>query len=42
MSGASVASASVMAAIAYPEMRRHGYSEELAAGTVGIGQRSTF
>jgi tripartite ATP-independent transporter DctM subunit len=37
MSGASVASASVMAAIAYPEMRRHGYSEELAAGTVGIG-----
>ncbi len=37
MSGASVAAASVMAAIAYPEMRRHGYSEELAAGTVGIG-----
>jgi C4-dicarboxylate transporter, DctM subunit len=26
-----------MAAIAYPEMRRHGYSEALAAGTVGIG-----
>jgi C4-dicarboxylate transporter DctM subunit len=37
MSGASVAAASVMSAIAYPEMRRHGYSEELAAGTVGIG-----
>ena len=37
MSGASVAAASVMAAIAYPEMRRHGYSEALAAGTVGIG-----
>jgi C4-dicarboxylate transporter, DctM subunit len=37
MSGASVAAASVMATIAYPEMRRHGYSEELAAGTVGIG-----
>jgi C4-dicarboxylate transporter, DctM subunit len=37
MSGASVAAASVMSTIAYPEMRRHGYSEELAAGTVGIG-----
>jgi len=37
MSGASVAAASVMATIAYPEMRRHGYSEPLAAGTVGIG-----
>ncbi|MDA8125906.1 MAG: TRAP transporter large permease subunit, partial [Deltaproteobacteria bacterium] len=24
-------------AIAYPEMRRHGYSEQLAAGPVGIG-----
>jgi tripartite ATP-independent transporter DctM subunit len=37
MSGASVAAASVMATIALPEMRRHGYSDELAAGTVGIG-----
>ncbi|MEW6667168.1 MAG: TRAP transporter large permease [Thermodesulfobacteriota bacterium] len=37
MSGASTAAASVMSTIAYPEMRRHGYSEELAAGTVGIG-----
>jgi len=37
MSGASVAAASVMSTIAFPEMRRHGYSEELAAGTVGIG-----
>ncbi len=37
MSGASVAAASVMSTIAYPEMRRHGYSEQLAAGTVGIG-----
>jgi tripartite ATP-independent transporter DctM subunit len=26
-----------MSTIAYPEMRRHGYSEQLAAGTVGIG-----
>jgi tripartite ATP-independent transporter DctM subunit len=37
MSGASVAAASVMSTIAYPEMRRYGYSEALAAGTVGIG-----
>jgi tripartite ATP-independent transporter DctM subunit len=37
MCGSSVAGASVMSTIAYPEMRRHGYSEQLAAGTVGIG-----
>src|SRR5262252_8099676 len=37
MSGASVAAASVMSNIAMPEMRRHGYSEELAAGAIGIG-----
>jgi C4-dicarboxylate transporter, DctM subunit len=37
MSGASTAAASVMSTICYPEMRRHGYSEILAAGTVGIG-----
>src|SRR5262249_60862117 len=37
MSGASVAAASVMSKIAMPEMRRHGYSEELAAGAIGIG-----
>src|SRR4051795_3422316 len=37
MSGASVAAASVMAKIAMPEMRRHGYSEELAAGAIGVG-----
>src|SRR3979490_2819287 len=37
MSGASVAAASVMSKIAMPEMRRHGYSDELAAGGVGIG-----
>ena len=37
MSGASVAAASVMSTIALPEMRRHGYSEQLAAGAVGIG-----
>jgi tripartite ATP-independent transporter DctM subunit len=37
MSGASVAAASVMSKIAMPEMRRHGYSEELSAGAIGIG-----
>jgi tripartite ATP-independent transporter DctM subunit len=37
MTGASVAAASVMSSIAMPEMRRHGYSEELAAGSIGIG-----
>src|SRR6476619_1188053 len=37
MSGASTAAASVMSRIAMPEMRRHGYSEELAAGSIGIG-----
>ncbi len=37
MSGASVAAAAVMSKIAMPEMRRHGYSEELAAGSIGIG-----
>ncbi len=37
MSGASVAAASVMATVAMPEMRRLGYSEELAAGAIGVG-----
>src|SRR4030095_2201838 len=37
MSGASLAAAAVMASIAMPEMRRHGYSDELAAGSIGIG-----
>jgi tripartite ATP-independent transporter DctM subunit len=37
MSGASLAAAAVMSSIAMPEMRRHGYSDELAAGSVGIG-----
>jgi tripartite ATP-independent transporter DctM subunit len=37
MSGASLAAAAVMSSIAMPEMRRHGYSEELAAGSIGIG-----
>jgi tripartite ATP-independent transporter DctM subunit len=37
MSGASVAAASVMSNIAMPNMRRFGYSEELAAGAIGVG-----
>jgi len=37
MSGASVAAASVMANVAMPNMRRLGYSEELAAGAIGVG-----
>jgi len=35
--GSSVAAASVMSATVMPEMRQHGYSEELAAGTIGVG-----
>jgi len=37
MSGSSVAAGAVMARIAMPEMRRHGYSEPLAAGAIGVG-----
>ena len=37
MSGASLAAAAVMSGIAMPEMRRRGYSDELAAGSIGIG-----
>src|SRR5262245_18163544 len=37
MSGASTAAASVMSKVAMPEMRRHGYSDGLAAGAIGIG-----
>jgi C4-dicarboxylate transporter, DctM subunit len=37
MSGASTAAASVMSRIAMPEMRRHGYSDELGAGAIGVG-----
>ena len=37
MSGASVAAASVMSKVAMPSMRRYGYSEELAAGSIAVG-----
>lgn len=35
--GSSTASAAAMGATAYPEMRRHGYSEKLAAAVVSVG-----
>jgi tripartite ATP-independent transporter DctM subunit len=37
MCGSSVAAASVMSATVMPEMRQHGYSDELAAGTISVG-----
>ena len=37
MSGASVAAAAAMSNIAITNMRRFGYSDELAAGAVGVG-----
>jgi tripartite ATP-independent transporter DctM subunit len=37
MSGASLAAATVMSSIAMPEMRRHGYSDGLSAGAIGVG-----
>ncbi len=35
--GSSVATAATMTRVAYPEMRRHGYSERIAAGSVAAG-----
>jgi tripartite ATP-independent transporter DctM subunit len=35
--GSSIATASTMAAVALPEMRRHGYSGALATGTLAAG-----
>lgn len=37
MSGASVAAAAAMASISVSNMRRYGYSDELAAGSVSVG-----
>lgn len=37
MSGVSLAAASVMSTIAMPNMRRFGYSESLAAGSIAVG-----
>src|SRR3546814_5451372 len=35
--GSSLATAATMAKVAYPEMRRIGYSEKLAAGSIAAG-----
>lgn len=35
--GSSLATAATMSKVAYPEMRRHGYSKELAAGSIAAG-----
>jgi len=37
VSGSSVATAATMGKVAYPEMRRYGYSESLSAGTIAAG-----
>lgn len=37
VSGSSVATAASMARVAYPEMRRYGYSASLSAGTIAAG-----
>lgn len=37
MSGSSISAAAVMSNVAMPEMRRYKYSEELAAGAIGVG-----
>ena len=35
--GSSIATAATMAKVAYPSMHEHGYSDELAAGTIAAG-----
>ena len=35
--GSSIATAATMTKVAYPSMREHGYSDELAAGTIAAG-----
>src|ERR1700680_1675993 len=37
ISGSSVATAATFSTIAYPEMRRHGYPQSFAAGTIAAG-----
>lgn len=37
LSGASTAAAAVMSQVAVPNMRRHGYADEVAAGAVAVG-----
>ena len=38
-SGSSMACAVVMGKVAYPEMKRSGYSSELAAGCIAAGDQ---
>lgn len=35
--GSSIATAATMSRVAYPEMKRHGYSDELATGAIASG-----
>jgi len=35
--GSSIATAATMTRVAYPEMKRHGYQDALAAGSIGAG-----
>jgi len=35
--GSSIATAATMTRVAYPEMKRHGYKDALAAGSIGAG-----
>jgi tripartite ATP-independent transporter DctM subunit len=37
LSGSAIADAAVFSGVCMPEMRRYGYSEELGAGTIGVG-----
>jgi len=37
MSGSAIADAAVFSEVCMPEMRRYSYSEELGAGTIGVG-----
>ena len=37
VSGSSYATAATMAKVAYPSMKKYGYSDELAAGTIAAG-----
>ncbi len=37
ISGSSIATAATMGSVALPEMKKHGYSDELASGTVAAG-----
>lgn len=42
ISGSSIATASTMAKVALPEMRKHRYSGALSSGALAAGERSAF